>query len=291
MQKQTILDDALYLDETKLGYKYTTDFTTGFHYIELPTNAYEKNRVLEQNAILFILEGSFSFSYDQYLNRIFFAGDMLFLPKSAIVTGLVMADVRFLYMTFDTFLSASDKQYVQQLWDTAKAITYDFTSLNMSYPIGVLVNSIIYLLENGGNCSDLHYIKHKEVFLTLRLFYSKEQLAQFFYPIIGKNFDFKNFILENYASCNRLEELVNLSNMSSNVFMRKFKKEFGISAYQWMLKQMCQKIQHKASKPGITIKEIMFEVGIDDYSHFNRVCKRHFNMTPKQLLTLCQSDI
>ena len=32
-------------------------------------------------------------------------------------------------------------------------------------------------------------------------------------------------------------------------------------------------MQHKASQPDITIKEIMYEVGIENPSHFNRICK------------------
>ena len=72
--------------------------------------------------------------------------------------------------------------------------------------------------------------------------------------------------------------------------MRKFKKEFGISGYQWMLKQMCHKIQHRASQPNITISEIMNEVGIDSPSHFNRICKKHFNLTPKELIDMSKCD-
>lgn len=291
MENQTVLDNVLYLHQNKLGYKYTTDLTTGFHYLELKTNTYEKSRVLEQNAIVFILEGRCSFSYDQYINRAFSAGNMLFFPKSAMITGMVLEDAKIVYMTFDLPLNPHDKQYIQQLSSHAKTITYDFAPLKINHPMNALTTSLVYLINNGCSCEDLHEVKHKEIFLILRLFYSKEQLAEFFHPIIGGSFNFKNFILENYRKCHKLTELVELSNMHSNVFMRKFKTEFGISAYQWMLKQMCRRIQHKASEPGITIKDIMFEVGIESYSHFNRVCKRHFKQTPRELIAFCQSDI
>lgn len=79
--------------------------------------------------------------------------------------------------------------------------------------------------------------------------------------------------------------------MCTNVFAKKFKKEFGMPAYQWMLKQMCKKITHKALEPGVTIKELMFEVGIENQTHFNRFYRRQFNTTPKQLLAKCQGDI
>ncbi len=282
----------LFQHEEQLGYKYTTDFTTGFHYVELPSGAYEKNRILEQNAIVFIIEGSCSFSFDQYKNNLFFAGDMLFFPKSAIVSGVVLEGMKMLYMTFDTPLGISDRLYIQQQWNVIRDITYTFTPLKMNYPIGILINSLVYLMKNGGeNHAELHEIKHREVFVMLRMFYTKEEFAMFFYPIIGKNFNFKNFVLENYINCYNLKELIERSDMCANVFMRKFKTEFGMSGYQWILKQMCQRIQHKASEPGVTIKDIMCEVGIQSPTHFNRICKRYFNQTPKQLIDFCQNDL
>ena len=289
MTKNTILENKLIFDERKLEHKYVTDFTTGFHYIELKAGTYEISRLLEQNAILFIIDGSCSFSYNQYINRIFFAGDMLFFPKSAMVTGLVLKDIKFVYMTYDTPESICDRLFISNLKSKIENLDYDFRPMKINYPIGIFINSLVYLITNGVNCTQLHEIKQQELFLIIRIFYSREQLAEFFYPIIGQSFNFKNFVLENHNKCRKLAELIELSNLCPNVFMRKFKNEFGISGYQWMLKQMCQKIQHKASQPDITIKEIMNEVGIENPSHFNRICKKHFKLTPKELITLYQS--
>jgi AraC-like DNA-binding protein len=290
MKKKVITDDKL--DQNKrLNYKYTVDFKFGFHYQELPTNAYEASRVLDQNVIVFMLEGSCSFSYDHYINRVFFAGEMLFLPKSAIASVLILENAKFLHLAFDIPISASDRQYIQQQWNIARDITYDFTPLKINYSIGVFINSLVHLIHNGGDCFELHEIKQREVFMLLRLFYTREQFSMFFHPIIGKSFNFKNFVLANYVDCYNLKELIERSNICPNVFMRKFKKEFGMSAYQWILKQMCLKIQHKASQPGITVKEIMSEVGINSYSHFNQICKRHFNLSPRQLIIQYQSEM
>ena len=288
--KKTIKDAKIEQKE-QLAYKDTTDFSPGFYYKELPIQTHVESRALVQNIILFMIEGSFSFSYDHYVNRVCFAGEMLFFPKSAMITGLVLADAKFLYMTFDIPLNVCDRQYIQKQWMIAERIIYNFTPLKINYSVDVFVTNLVYLLQNGGDYIELHDIKHREIFILFRMFYTREQFAMFFYPIIGKNFNFKNFVLENYVNCYNLKELVERSNMSSNVFMRKFKNEFGVSAYQWMLKQMCHKIQHKASEPEVTVKEIMSEVGIESYSNFNRICKRHFGQTPKKLIMHCQNDI
>ncbi len=287
----TIFNDLLYVSEHLTCKHYMVDLSFGFHYQEYPSGIHESARTIDRNIIIFILEGSLSFSYDQFSNRVFTTGDILFIPKASTVDGKVIQDAKVVYMAFDVLTSPCDKQNLILLDETCKQIKYDFEPLKMNSPMSSFINSLIYYLRNGGSCVHLHEIKQKELFLIFRWFYTKEQVAALLYPIIGRSFDFKNFILDNYAQCNKLEELIKLSNMSPNVFMRKFKKEFGMTAYQWMLKQMCQRIVYKVSHPGISIKEVMIEVGIDDPTHFNRICKRHFNKTPKELIAFYQSNI
>ena len=291
MKKQIILQDIPYVNDHISCKKYIVDTTYGFHYAEIPIGTNEKNKVLECNIVIFIIKGSCSFNCNQFSNKAFFAGDMIFLPKSATIDAKITEDAKLMYMAFNIPQNPYDKQSFEHLWETCKVITYDFAPLKMNYPMFNFINSLVYYLKNGGSCVHIHEIKHKELFLIFRWFYTKEQFATFFYPIIGKSFDFKNFILDNYAQCDRLEELIKRSNMSPNTFMKKFKTEFGITAYQWMLKQMCKKILYKASQPGTTVKEVMIEIGVDSPTHFNRICKRHFDKTPKELISFYQSDI
>ena len=291
MEKYAMLGDLLYVSEHISCKQYMVNLDHGFHYVELPAKSGEDNKVLDCNVIIFVIEGSCTFSYNQFSNRVFNAGEMVFLPKASVVNGEVLEDSKLMYMAFNAPNNPCDKQLFENLCERAKGINYDFDSLTMNSPMLSFIDSLAYYLKNGGSCIHLHEIKHKELFLILRWFYTKEQFATFFYPIIGKSFDFKNFILDNYADCSRLEELVERSNMCSNLFMRKFKKVFGISAYQWMLKQMCNKIIYKALQPGITVRDIMNEIGVESPSHFNRICKRHFDKTPKELIAFYQSNV
>ena len=77
------------IDKTKFEHKYVTDFANGFYYMELIANSYQNSYVLDQNVIIFIIDGRCSFSYNQYTNRVFSAGDMMSSPKSAVMTGFV----------------------------------------------------------------------------------------------------------------------------------------------------------------------------------------------------------
>lgn len=72
--------------------------------------------------------------------------------------------------------------------------------------------------------------------------------------------------------------------MSRSVFIKKFKEEFNMSPYQWMIKQLCKRLKMKASEPNTTVKDLMVIADINDYSQFSRFCKREFNCTPREFI-------
>lgn len=55
---------------------------------------------------------------------------------------------------------------------------------------------LVCYLEDGANCIHFHEIKLKELFWNIRFYYSRQELANFFYMIIGRSQDFKNKVLE-----------------------------------------------------------------------------------------------
>ena len=111
-----------------------------------------------------------------------------------------------------------------------------------------------------------------------------------FYPIIGKEMDFKDFVMRNYTKVSNIEQLISLSNLGRSRFFTKFNETFGMTAKQWMLKQKNQQILEKMTEPGIYIKDVVEELGFDSQVYFSRYCKHHFVCTPSQLMKRCQAD-
>ncbi len=289
MTNETILNEHFVASEHMPYNSLTVETDCTFSYKKYKAEEYAQYEQLKYNIIFFVVKGSCLVNCDQFSDRVFFTSDMFLLPKSSVHRISFIEDTELVYMTFDIPQNPHDRQYLEQLWDVYKSSTYDFAPLVMNHSTSELINSVVYYIKNDANSSYLYEIKQRELFMIFRVFYTREQFVMFFYPIIGKSFDFKNFILENYSACSRLDELIKLSNMCSNSFMRKFKKNFGMTAYQWMLNKMCQKIKYKASIPGVTVKDIMIEIGVDSPTHFNRICKRHFGKTPKELVLFYQN--
>lgn len=76
---------------------------------------------------------------------------------------------------------------LQSYYDLCNDIHYDFTPLEIRHPLNEFIDLLVFCLKSGMNCAHLHEIKHKEFFLYLRGFYTKEEIVQLFFPIMGKN--------------------------------------------------------------------------------------------------------
>ena len=284
MKKESQLHDLLYLNEHQTCYHYMSEIESGFIYDELKTGEIFPLRNLSCNHLLLFLEGSCTLSYNQFIGHHFGAGEMVLLPGAAEFQGTANEDLKLLYMSFKTPMNGCDKLLLQNFQPYCTQIQYDFRPLPLRYPLDAFAEQLSYCLRNGINCAHFHELKHKELFFYLRGFYTKEEIAELFYPIIGQSFDFRKFVVDNYRKVHTLQELIELSNMSRNTFIRKFKTEFGITAKQWMLKQTCQRMAYAFTQPEATVKEVMVELGFDSPSNFNRFCKANFQCAPSELL-------
>lgn len=283
------IGDLLYINEHLSCRNYLVDFTTGFKYEELPAGASMKQNSVTQNYILLLLEGECTMTSGLYPQKIFKGGEMVMIPKSSIFEGAVIRDVKALVFSFDIPLSNCDKFTLESYSDYCRTVDYCFSSIPIRSPMSDFANMLIFLLSKGMKCGHLFEIKHKEFFLLLRGFYTKEEIVTLLYPVISRTLSFKDFILDNYTKVQSIEELIDRSNLSRSSFYQKFKGDFGVTAKQWILKQQAKAVCAKASEPHVSIKELMDVVRYSSPAQFNRFCREYLGCTPGELLRLHQS--
>lgn len=143
--------------------------------------------------------------------------------------------------------------------------------------------SVTTYIKDGLRCYYLFLIKLKELFFLLRAYYPKDELYHFFYPIISNDTTFSDLVLKNHHKAKTVQELANLVNYSLSGFQKKFKKVFGVPAYQWMNEQRSKSILHEINTNKKSFKEISFEYGFSSPSHFNDFCKINFGDTPGKI--------
>ena len=289
MKNKLLLNDLLYIEEHLSCRNYMSNVTNGFTFIEINEKDIIEEEYATKNYLLFFLKGEFIIKCNQYNNRTFSQGEMILLPKSSIVKIAANSNSELLTMAFDIPESSCDKLIFQSLTTLCEDIVYDLNPIAIRYPLTPFLETLIYCLKNGMNCIHLHDIMQREFFFLLRGFYEKKEIAMLFHPIIGKELDFKDFVIQNYPDINNIDDLIALSNMGRTSFFVKFKEEFGITAKQWMLKQTKERILGKITEPGVCIKQLMDVCKFESQAQLYRYFKQQFDCTPKQLIDRYQS--
>lgn len=279
-----MLKDLLYLDEHLSCSHYVADYRSCFKYKEIPKESVVEQEYSQFNFLVFVLHGEVSISYGPYRDRRFRSGEIAFLPKSVEVSMHTVSRSRMLSCVFDVPDTVCDKMVFKSLWKICQQIEYNFAPTLIHPRMKQFLDLLTVYLENGIDCEHLHALKQQELFLVFRWFYTREELAKLFYPMIGESLDFKSIVLENYAKVASVGDLARLAGMSRSSFDTTFKDVFGLSARQWMLRQTARHVRYQLTKPDTTISEVMGEFGFNSFTHFNRFCKQQFGCSPSQLI-------
>ena len=251
METKHTKSELLYIEEHQSCQNYMTTIETGFKYLEFAKNvAFEEDNTTK-NYLLFFLKGDFTICCNQFHNKLFHAGEMILIPRSSRLKGFAETDSSLLSMFFDIPAENCDKLILQSLSNVCNNIKYDFSPIKIRYPLTLFLEVLTHCIKNGMSCAHLHGLMQREFFFLLRGFYEKQEIAALFHPIIGKEVDFKDFVMHNHTKVDNIEQLISLSNMGRSCFFIKFNEVFGMTAKQWMLKQKNQRILEKMTKPGV----------------------------------------
>ena len=289
MDKKTSLNRLFYINEHLSCRNYREKVENGFKYLE-----FEKDEVIQEkevlwNHLLFFLEGECVINYNQFKNRKFQAGLVILLPKMATAEIRVTTRTRLISLSFGIPLNLCDKFALQSLTELCNKLDYNFEPIDIRYPLHPFLDLVTHCLNQKMDCGHFHSLLQQELFFLLRGFYTKEELALLFYPILATELSFKDFVIENYSKVNNVNELISLSSMGKCNFYAKFKQVFGVTAKQWLLKQRDQLIIDKVKTEETTIGELMEEFNFESQAHFTRYCKQHFGCTPRDLILKYQT--
>lgn len=290
MESKLMKSELLYIEEHLSCQNYMTTIETGFKYLEFDKNTEFEEDNTSKNYLLFFLKGGFTITCNQFHNRPFHAGEMVLIPRSSRLKGTGETGSSLLSMFFDMPENSCDKLILQSLSGICDHIEYDFAPTGIHYPLTPFLEVLTHCIRNGMNCAHLHTLMQREFFFLLRGFYEKREIAALLHPIIGKEMDFKDFVMRNHTRVDNIEQLISLSNLGRSRFFSKFNEVFGMTAKQWMLKQKNRRILEKMTEPRVCIKDAVEELGFDSQSNFNRHCKLYFGCTAKQLMERCQTE-
>jgi AraC-like DNA-binding protein len=139
-----------------------------------------------------------------------------------------------------------------------------------------------YLLDQV-QLEPLYEALKQELFLLLKLYYTKDELACFFRPVLSKDLLFSDFVLKNCLKVNSVEALATLAHYSTSGFIKKFRRYFNESPYKWILHYKAKRILQDIQISRKPLKEIAEQYGFSSQSYFYSFCKKHYGKSPSEL--------
>lgn len=262
-------------------------------HVEVRNNFYSKNwkageefqtsDLGEKNHLLFLLSGEIKVNYGNLYPRIIQSGNMLLLTPLSNYICLTLTPVEMIVLKFDTLAGGCDKFIFQFLSPIYTLIKYEFQELEIREPLKKYLSLIQSYLKVDSLSTALCQEKIKELFIQLRAYYDTEEFVRLFYPLLGKNMEFRKMITENYLRVKNASEYADLCGYSLGAFQRKFKDVFGETVYQWMQKQKAEQIKHRLMATEVSLKELSEDFDFASPAHLNKFCKIWFGMTPTEL--------
>ncbi|MDR1201253.1 MAG: helix-turn-helix domain-containing protein [Tannerellaceae bacterium] len=256
---------------------------TGFKYHEVEEDYVFSLENKEYNHVLFLLEGKLKISCNDFVNRQVQSKEFVFIPVSADVKCKTLGHSQIVLFTFDNPATHFDKDYMNVLLDHCEKAEQTFIKLPFYEPIENFVKHLILYAEHKINKKLLQEIKEMELLTILKSFYLKEDIANFFHPIIGRSPHFRMQVLRNYRKESHVDGLAQRLGIEKRSFSFQFKEEFNMSPYQWLLNQKAKHIRFSLAESDKSLDEIRTEFGFKFAGHFTRFCKKQFNCTPIRL--------
>jgi len=134
----------------------------------------------------------------------------------------------------------------------------------------------------GLRCRYYHEGKIRELMYIFRAFYPKQDLRRFFAPALAIDARFSQLVMSSYSRYGNLAEIASSMNYTVSGFEKKFRKVFGCSPYNWMVRQKAQEAWHWVNTSDMNLKEIADKFGFSSSSSFGKFFRQHFGVTPGQ---------
>lgn len=236
---------------------------------------------LDSNVLIFIMSGAIEISTGQRESTIIQKHHIFFWDKKDDYTCEILLDTQLILFSFGDLLIHN-----LLLFNSCISIPNRHsknTGLKITDTLNSFLQLLMHYMEMKSYDISLYITKQQELFCILNSVYNQQELSTLFSSLTEQSSDFKEQILENYLKVKSVGELANLLGYGITSFRKKFKEQFGISAYSWLLKRKAKLIIYRIIIYGDEFSQIINDFDFSSPSHFNKFCKSQYGMTPCEL--------
>lgn len=237
----------------------------------------------KNNFLVFLLGGEAEIFYGNLKPKIMKEGNVILLASLSNYVCKAHSSCRVLLLEIRESIPRCDKSVFQQLFAIFSLIKYDFQEIEIRPPLKLFLDLLSVYFEQRMMNEELLALKMEELMVLFRCYYNPEELTMLFYPLLGKNMEFRKMVTDHYAEVRNAKEYATICGYSQGVFQRKFKEVFGETVYRWMQRQKAEQIKHRLMVTDVNPKLLAEEFDFTSPAHLNKFCKIWFGMTPSEL--------
>lgn len=262
-------------------------FPAKFYHIELISQGLElRMDSAKANHIIFLIHGALRIE-DGQRELFLMEGQCLFIPRSALPRIAAAKPAKIVCLDFSNRIALGGQDCLKKIAATpAKNRSFDIPVLLMTENVRQIV-----LTDIKFESPCWHMIKQYELFFALYNDYSPDELAGFFANAIHAADDFRLFVANNYKEGDTLDDIARKANLSKNYFAQRFKANFGMTPYQWLMKQKSEKLRQLAAAGCHDTKLIVDKLGFKNPTGLYLFCKRNIGCTFSELIRKCRNDV
>jgi len=119
--------------------------------------------------------------------------------------------------------------------------------------------------------------------LLLSIFYNDKhrQLTDYFISLCqSREYQLSRVMEENFAYNLQLEDYARLCHMSLSAFKKAFRQQYNTTPGNWLRERKLQLATQKLIATSLHVSQVSFDCGFEDTSHFIRVFKQKYQLTP-----------
>ena len=246
----------------------------------------EANKItLPTHEIVFIMEGKVFCSLCDKPNEEYKKGQLIFLPAGDrfCYQATALSMVLILRLTDNVHLcpNFTIKHMYNRMKEEEKPES--LFPLEINDRLWHFAQGLIDTWKDGLKCKQYLRAEISKLLTMLPVYYTKDELSRFFYPILSPDTTFSEFVRKNHLKYRTVNELSAAMKMTPQQFTRRFQSVFSQAPYEWMQHQKARLIYEEICQTNKPLKEIALDYGFTDQSNFNRFCKSFYELAPGRI--------
>ncbi len=197
---------------------------------------------------------------------------MIFSPYQAHY-GRFLRDGHFEYMEFYIPVDFAEKSELLSFLFKIE----DSFAVNGEKYIEMIYNFAETLISGSDDMLSAYFTVFADILKKLCLRYSLNESTQAS-PILKQAID---YISREFASVTSLCEIAKKCSCSEKYITQLFKKQTGITAYEYLIKTKLNNAKGILLSGG-SVTDACYDSGFSDYSHFIQIFKKHYGTTPNR---------